>query len=250
MAIAEAQTVTDSPFVSINGMGRENLALQFGIGLNSFNSYVGERNVSVELLNLAREYSDTIKLAMVDASSESVFYITKGKGGLQGGNCELFRFDIEGKEREVLRHQQGGYFVFADMIRGLRVIRQGEVIELAAKGNDLRKFKVIERESGKEHLYAGALIGHMNEKRQALCVATGNSKSPLALVCLTTGRIGAQEKADRAVEIGSLNDADKATLRAQIFDGIIKGRLRDDERNHARKTRKALRDSAKAALTK
>jgi hypothetical protein len=237
---------TESPFSTFNATGRENAQLQFGIGLNAFNVYVGENNVNNTLFNLAREYADTVKLAMVNSESEAVFYTVKGKGGMQGGACELYRFDISGKEYDVLRHPNGSW-VFADMVRGLRIVREKEIIDVAAKGNDLRQFKVIAHEGGKETLFAGALIGDMNDKRQGLVVRTENG---LAIVCLTTGRIGYAEKADRAVEIGALNDADKATLRAQIFGGVLATRAKQDRRNHAKRTNKALKDAAASSVAK
>jgi hypothetical protein len=238
------ETAKVETYSTFNGTGRENAQLQFGIGLNAFNVYVGKNNVHNALFNLSREYADTVKIAMIDAESESVFYLVKGDGGLQGGECELFKFEIDGKEYEVLRHLNGAW-ILADMVKGLRIVRESEIVATAAKGEDLRQFKVISHEDASERLFAGALIGDMKEKRQGLVFRTENG---LAIQCLTTGRIGAQEKADRAVEIGALSDKDRDTLRAQIFGGVLATRAKTDKRNAVRRERKAVKAATKAAL--
>lgn len=233
-AVTTAAKATVAKFFSLNSSGRESIQALYGYGTNAFNTYVGKLNISTEAFNRMGDcFADVMQWLLI-GEGRSAYYVIQGDGGLHGGACEVFTFPIAGEDRQVLRHSNGAW-CFADSFKGLRVVSQEEIIAIAQKGNDLRKFKNIEFETEKETLLAGAVIGDMKEKRQALVVHNGKA---LDVVCLTTGKIGDGEKTDRAVEIGALSEADKDTLRATLFDGIIRGRRITDERNTTRKARK------------
>lgn len=232
---------TGANYCTLNKAGRAALTAQFGIGADDCNAYVGKNNVNVELLTLAQANAEAIKLALTQAETETAFYLTEGEGGMHGGKCFVADAQIGERKLRVIQHPSGT-FVFDGMIRGMRIVSEAELLAIVRKGTDLRKFSVTPFDGGKVRYYAGAVIGDMAAKRQVLAYRTADG---LDAVCLTTGKIGKCEKADRAVEVGALTADEKLTIQTQIFSGADMERGKSRARNAVKRARKAASAASK-----